>query len=217
MGKNLFLLTNLLASSKHSRACSHLNVMYKRKLIPETVCSNIDDLKSFILNKDTSAFYHCHNFASSVVLNLMKSIGIDVSLATKWNKELKNLKENKEGMICVLLPLADYYFGHYSFNDIEEKKIAIQEGKIELDDFVYDKHTKGGKHGEAGLKKFIEEGSYVDNEFIPSGTEHFRDIYNMVSSASLSSSSLSASLSPSLSSLSASLSSSSLCITVSIG
>jgi hypothetical protein len=50
-------------------------------------------------------------------------------------------------------------------------------GKMEMDDYVLDLHTKSGKRSNHGLEKFALEGAYVENENVRFLNQEYREMY----------------------------------------
>jgi hypothetical protein len=125
-------------------------------------------------------------------LDLQKTLNIcfewyqDFGLKKKTTKSPKQ-NSHRDWVIFVIWP-ALYCFRNidwsknvpqdpkYSDADVEKllKKYSVP---IELDDYVFDKHTKKGKQMKRGTKHFAEEGAFVENEDKELLNKYYRKLY----------------------------------------
>lgn len=88
-------------------------------------------------------------------------------------------------MVPIVAIIYDVPYGEISFQGRTLKREFVQKmmsGNYELnidEDYIYDKHTKGGKRddGAAGIKYFRQQSSHVENEDMKFRIESFFDTY----------------------------------------
>lgn len=101
-----------------------------------------------------------------------------IPMARRWYKELQNTQES---FLCWMLPLLAQVGDHpvddpapalvddSLVDDASAAQIFATQKAMKLDDYVFDIHVgshenAGAAKGQGGLVRFVEEGSYVENE-----------------------------------------------------
>lgn len=164
LSKNVLNLANNFLSTLENK--SDLSIYFAHKIAD---LEKVDE--KFYRSNNSSYFifflinYVCPRIFKGENLEKYKKL---IEIALRWYKELKNTKESflcwQNLILIIIKPKEINFFEKSKLDLFWLYKLNIIEEKIDLDDYVYDMHTKIGKiKGKSG-KHFAEESSMVVNE-----------------------------------------------------
>jgi hypothetical protein len=188
-----------LCRSKKTRSCSFMNSLTQllptdKAIIDEHFGGYFFDVPELtnekmlyefdktLKEKDWKSIHYLRKLFTSApvkdIEKIMEKHGIDQTCSKKWKKNKQSILKLTEGFLLYMLPLGFYLYGSEELQ--LSKDIGIDQtswpkrGHFEMDDFVFDKHTKCAI--DRSTEYFVKETSKVSNEvfIVP---DEFKAIY----------------------------------------
>lgn len=198
----LFNITYQLSASKKSRELSHIRTVYNQVYtfdIPDLM-SKYSDIYTFnthaqdpflafkeeYVRKSDACFYwylQSNNPISYIDHVISMESNQDkvliMNILRRWFKEYKFKEYTLFGMMVILLGLRDIPKEaipppEYTWQTLYDRN--IKGDKIQVEEYVLDKHTRVGRANGVGLATFAIQGSHVENEH-PITNQVYKELY----------------------------------------